>query len=74
MSCRIVVTCNGGLRVEGDFELVDPEGRPIALRGRTSLALCRCGASRQKPFCDGTHNTVNFRSVVAGTTGETNDG
>lgn len=65
-ACRITVNHHGGLRIEGDFEIVDPEGRTIDLRGRRSVALCRCGASRQKPFCDGTHNTVHFRSVVVG--------
>ena len=67
MPCRITINAHGPLRVEGDFELLDPEGRPFDLRGRTSVALCRCGASREKPFCDGTHNTVHFRSLVQGT-------
>ena len=66
MSCRITVNAHGALRVEGDFEIVDPEGRVIDTRGRSSLALCRCGASKSKPFCDGSHGTVNFRSVVEG--------
>jgi CDGSH-type Zn-finger protein len=69
MSCRITVNAHGPLRIEGDFEIVDPEGRPIDARGRRSLALCRCGASRNKPFCDGTHGTVNFRSIVEGSEG-----
>ncbi|HEV8124625.1 MAG TPA: CDGSH iron-sulfur domain-containing protein [Gemmatimonadales bacterium] len=64
--CRVTVNAHGPLRIEGDFTIVDPEGRPLDLKGRTSLALCRCGASRNKPFCDGTHNTVNFRSIVTG--------
>jgi CDGSH-type Zn-finger protein len=66
MACRLTITYHGPIRVEGDFEIVDPEGQPIDVGGRRSLALCRCGASRQKPFCDGTHGTVNFRSVVEG--------
>jgi CDGSH-type Zn-finger protein len=66
MPCRITVNYHGALRVEGDFEIVDPEGRPIDVRGRRSIALCRCGASRTKPFCDGSHNTTGFRSVVEG--------
>jgi CDGSH-type Zn-finger protein len=37
--------------VEGAVELVDPEGNPIPTRG-TTLFLCRCGASADKPFCD----------------------
>jgi CDGSH-type Zn-finger protein len=66
MPCRITVNYHGALRIEGDFEIVDPEGRVIDTRGRRSLALCRCGASREKPFCDGSHGTVNFRSIVEG--------
>ena len=66
MSCRVTVNAHGALRIEGDFVIVDPEGLEIDLRGRSSVALCRCGASRSKPFCDGSHGTVNFRSVVKG--------
>ena len=69
MTCRITVNYHGPLRVEGDFQIVDPEGRIIDARGRTSLSLCRCGASQRKPFCDGTHNTIHFRSVVEGKEG-----
>jgi CDGSH-type Zn-finger protein len=61
MPTRIVINNHGPLRVEGDFELVDPEGSVYGLGGRRSIALCRCGASKNKPFCDGTHNTVGFR-------------
>ncbi|MEP7325297.1 MAG: CDGSH iron-sulfur domain-containing protein [Gemmatimonadota bacterium] len=64
--CLVTVNAHGPLRIEGDFTIVDAEGRPLDLKGRTSLALCRCGASKHKPFCDGTHNTVNFRSIVTG--------
>jgi CDGSH iron-sulfur domain-containing protein 3 len=39
--------------------LVDGEGNLV--REDTRLALCRCGASRQKPFCDGTHRLIGFR-------------
>ncbi|HXE58878.1 MAG TPA: CDGSH iron-sulfur domain-containing protein [Gemmatimonadales bacterium] len=67
--CRITVNPHGALRIEGDFELVDERGRVYGLGGRTSVALCRCGASRRKPFCDGRHNTCGFRDdapVAAG--------
>jgi CDGSH-type Zn-finger protein len=60
-ACKITVNANGAIRIEGDFELLDSEGRPYGLGGRTRLALCRCGASKNRPFCDGTHNTVGFR-------------
>ena len=61
---RITVNNNGSLRVEGDFEIVDPEGRPFGLAGRTRVTLCRCGQSSNKPFCDSTHKTCGFDSVV----------
>jgi CDGSH iron-sulfur domain-containing protein 3 len=73
MTCRITINYHGPIRIEGECHLVDPEGRPIDTRGRTSFALCRCGASKQKPFCDGSHNTVNFRSVVEGKAAEEQD-
>ncbi len=61
---RIMVMNNGSLKVEGDFELLDAEGRPFGLGGRTRIALCRCGQSQNKPFCDATHKTCGFTSQV----------
>ena len=60
-SGKITVNANGAYRAEGDFELVDEGGRRYGLGTRRSISLCRCGASKDKPFCDGTHNTVRFR-------------
>jgi len=60
---RIMVVNNGSLRIEGDFEVVDQEGRPFGLAGRTKVSLCRCGQSSKKPFCDSTHKTCGFQSV-----------
>jgi len=51
----ITVKDNGPLRVEGEFELKDMEGKPYDLGGKTAVALCRCGLSANKPFCDGAH-------------------
>lgn len=61
---RINVNNNGSLRVEGDFEIVDQDGKPFGLAGRTRVSLCRCGQSQTKPFCDGTHKTSGFASEV----------
>lgn len=61
---RITVMSNGSLRVEGDFEIVDQEGRPFGLAGRGRVSLCRCGQSAKKPFCDSTHKTCGFASPV----------
>jgi CDGSH-type Zn-finger protein len=60
---RIQVMPNGSLRVEGDFEIVDAEGRPFGLAGRQRVSLCRCGQSSNKPFCDSTHKQCGFASV-----------
>ena len=58
---KITVRNNGPLRIEGDgIVLLDQEGRPFGLAGRTAVSLCRCGQSSNKPFCDGTHNKVGF--------------
>ena len=55
---KITVKNNGSLKIEGaGIELVDQEGRPYGLGGRTVISLCRCGRSQKKPFCDGSHNT-----------------
>lgn len=64
MPTKITVKNNGSLRVEGDFELYDMNGGKFDLSGRTSISLCRCGQSKDKPFCDSTHRECNFQSVV----------
>jgi len=61
---KITVNTNGSIRVEGDFEIVDPQGNPFSLGGRTMVSLCRCGHSATKPFCDGTHKTCGFADTV----------
>lgn len=52
---KITVNNNGSLRVEGDFEIVDKNGNTYDLGGRTLVSLCRCGMSKNKPFCDASH-------------------
>lgn len=65
MPTRITVINNGSLRIEGDdFEIVDQEGRPFGLGGRTRVSLCRCGQSETKPFCDAAHKRCAFDSVI----------
>jgi CDGSH-type Zn-finger protein len=60
MSARVTPKENGSLRIEGDFQIVDMQGNVYDLGGRTSVSLCRCGQSRNKPFCDGSHRTAGF--------------
>lgn len=53
---------NGPYRVEGPVRLIDVEGKVIRSEG--GFALCRCGGSNNKPFCDRTHASIGFESVV----------
>jgi CDGSH-type Zn-finger protein len=55
---------DGPLIVRGDFRLVDQDGAEID-PGRTTIALCRCGKSGIKPFCDGTHKRSGFSAPSA---------
>jgi CDGSH-type Zn-finger protein len=52
---------DGPLLVRGPFTLLDQDGAEIDRR-RTTIALCRCGKSRTRPFCDGTHQLARFRA------------
>ena len=55
---------DGPLLVRGPFRMLDQDGHEIAVE-REVVALCRCGKSRLRPFCDGTHNLVRFRAPSA---------
>jgi CDGSH-type Zn-finger protein/uncharacterized Fe-S cluster protein YjdI len=55
---RVHVTRNGPLHVRGDLELRAADGSAIARDVR--VALCRCGASRNQPFCDNSHRAIRF--------------
>jgi CDGSH-type Zn-finger protein len=52
---------NGPYLVRGNFTIVDQDGNAIR-RVRDTVALCRCGRSQSKPFCDGTHKVIGFRA------------
>ncbi len=65
----IKVLQNGPYLVDGDAAtLVDWNGTPYAIRKRP-FALCRCGASTTKPFCDGTHSRIGFKAAEAAVAG-----
>jgi CDGSH-type Zn-finger protein len=60
----ITVRENGPYRVEGPFRLVDSEGKEYDLSSRGErVALCRCGGSTTKPFCDSTHSRIGFQGA-----------
>lgn len=58
---RLLLCPDGPVVVRGPVELVDEAGAPVRARRRT-VALCRCGGSAIKPWCDGTHKVNGFRS------------
>ena len=58
-AASVVAYPNGPLLVRGDFEIVTPDGDPIP-RDLETVALCRCGGSAIKPYCDGTHKLMKF--------------
>ncbi len=62
---KIRIRDNGPLLVEGPVSLLDPEGHAFPLDpSKPAFALCRCGASAHKPFCDGSHKTCGFSSEI----------
>lgn len=63
---KITVRKNGPYFIEGtdSVQLVDHEGNPIAIPSeKKNIALCRCGGSTTKPFCDGTHSRIGFKGA-----------
>ena len=62
MAITITVRDNGPLLIDGEFKLVDQAGNEIPA---TKRALCRCGGSTTKPFCDGIHSKIGFQGAVA---------
>jgi len=55
MSAKLTIFDNGSVKVDGDFELLDQNGKPYNIAGKKNIFLCRCGRSSNKPFCDGSH-------------------
>jgi CDGSH-type Zn-finger protein len=55
---------NGPYLLSGPLVLIDTDGNESQVEG-TMVALCRCGGSQKKPFCDGTHKKINFEAAGA---------
>jgi len=55
---------DGPYLIRGEFAVTDSEGNEVPLERRT-IALCRCGKSRIRPFCDGTHKLIGFKAPSA---------
>ena len=58
----VKITCreNGPLLVSGPATLVDHLGNVYNLQGKETFALCRCGQTKNRPFCDGTHKSCGW--------------
>jgi len=66
---KITVRQDGPYLVEGeDVTVVDGNGNADSI-ARRPIALCRCGGSKNKPFCDGTHAKIGFQAAEPGTPG-----
>lgn len=52
---------DGPYLLRGSFSIVDQDGKEIEVK-RKVVALCRCGRSQMRPFCDGTHKAIGFRA------------
>lgn len=65
---KITAKRNGPYRVEappGVVELLDADGNAYDISTKPAFSLCRCGASVNKPFCDGTHSKLGFQAAEA---------
>ncbi|MBM4004971.1 MAG: CDGSH iron-sulfur domain-containing protein [Planctomycetes bacterium] len=62
---RIRIRDNGPIVIETPVTIADAEGNQFTIAAdKPVIALCRCGASANKPFCDGAHRNCGFESVV----------
>ena len=61
---RIKIRDNGPFLVEGPVKLEDADGNEFSIAAdKPAIALCRCGASKNRPFCDGGHKECGFESA-----------
>ncbi|HET9791624.1 MAG TPA: CDGSH iron-sulfur domain-containing protein [Candidatus Angelobacter sp.] len=68
MAVNILAKKNGPYLVTGDLadlQITDAEGNKFDITGKQAVALCRCGASTNKPFCDGQHSKIGFQAAEA---------
>ena len=61
---EIKVRDNGPYKITGPVRLIDAEGNELVVDADRPVALCRCGHSRTKPFCDASHKESGFESCV----------
>ena len=76
MAEPVLIRCreNGPLVIQGDVVVVDHRGNRFAVPpGKPGIALCRCGQSGTKPFCDGSHRTLGFQAAETAPSGSAGD-
>ena len=61
MPVTVKIIENGPLMVKGECEVQDAQGNTLSSKGE-QIFLCRCGSSANKPYCDGAHKKVGFKS------------
>lgn len=60
---KVNVRDNGPLLISGAVTICDAAGNAFDTGGKETVALCRCGQSARRPFCDGTHNRCGFQAA-----------
>lgn len=60
---QIQIRANGPYKVTGPVTIVDVEGNEFEVASGNAVALCRCGHSSNKPFCDATHKKIDWTAV-----------
>lgn len=60
MKPKITARARGPLLVEGEVDLIDTRGDLVDLSNKKHILLCRCGATRTPPLCDGSHYRIGF--------------
>jgi 3-phenylpropionate/trans-cinnamate dioxygenase ferredoxin subunit len=57
----IKATPDGPYQVSGEVEITDAKGNTVSKMPYRDVFLCRCGNSKKKPLCDGSHKKINFQ-------------
>ena len=67
---EVTINCreNGPFLVTGPAKVIDHAGNEFDLTGKETFALCRCGHSENRPFCDGSHKACGFVAAETATT------
>ena len=62
MAVTVKLLPDGPLMVTGECQVTDAQGNALPAKGEATIYLCRCGSSANKPYCDGNHKKVGFKS------------